>query len=79
MKEGVESIKLVSAELDKEAGKDEGLIYLKVKLEVNLAPGVSAPYFGYLEGTNEISVRIDYRPELERFIIAEIVTASMVN
>jgi septal ring factor EnvC (AmiA/AmiB activator) len=72
MKQGVKSIKLVSAELDKQSVKDKGLIYLKVKLEVSLAEGIKSPHYGYFEGINERTVRIDYSMEQEEYIIADI-------
>ncbi len=72
LKTTVKSIKFKSYRLDEEKGLSEGDIYLIVTLEVELLPDADPDLSKYRDGLNDITVRIDYNSELNRYFIGDI-------
>ena len=72
MKNMIRKIEIGEAKLDKLRGSSNGDIFLEVRLNVKLAEGANASSARFIEGVNDIYVKIEYSNEDKAFIISAI-------
>lgn len=71
-KKNVKSLKIKEVIIDKDVGKADGEIALKVTLEVKLTEKPEQDFKRFIEGLNEIKVGLDYDVILNEFFITNI-------
>ena len=74
LKKNIKSLKLKEVLLDKEAGKDDGEIWVTVSVEVKLSEEYKKESVRYVEGLNELKIKLDYDLSLNEFYIVEILS-----
>jgi hypothetical protein len=72
LKDTIKNMEFKSAKLDVEAGKDTGEVYIDVTFDVKLVENANLEDTRFDNGLNERYFKLDYVPEKDDFIIADI-------